>query len=493
MPRLRPFSDVISPNHVGTGLVAARQIRKNLNFQALPTGIPEPTPYGYLFPELQTDPAALLPESPQTVLALKELGRTMSEPGTDATFNSAIPAVYTYFGQFVDHDLTFMSLPGHIKLFDPNLVPLSSDQVAQIINIRTPTLDLDCVYGEAPHVGDDLLKVGIVEKAGRRPPGKVGDEFDVPRTVRSPDPAWDRAPRIGDGRNAENAMITQLHVAFLRAHNAIVEGGYTYCAARSLLRRYYQLIVVNDFLKRVADPTIVAEMLSRPWQRYNPAAEDLFMPLEFTAAAFRFGHSMVRASYDFNQRFPASFASLFRLFNVVGRYPTLPEEWIIEWDNFVEGGTNKARQIDTQLVIPLSTLPGAPGVSSADEINLAIMDLLRGYLLRLPTGQAVARALKLDVMADTDIEGSAANQTQQDVLRASGLSKNTPLWFYILAEAAHFQKGQRLGPVGSTLVAGSLIALIRRSPGSILSLPGWTPTLGATFALPDLLRLAGVL
>ena len=86
--------------------------------------------------------------------------------------------------------------------------------------------------------------------------------------------------RIGDGRNNENAIIAQLHVAFLRAHNAIVSGGYTFCSARMLLRQYYQSIIAHDFLKRVADPTIVDSMLSNPWKVYDPSARDFFMPLE---------------------------------------------------------------------------------------------------------------------------------------------------------------------------------------------------------------------
>jgi hypothetical protein len=204
------------------------------------------------------------------------------------------------------------------------------------------------------------------------------------------------------------------------------------------------------------------------------------MPLEFTVAAFRFGHSMIRSSYDFNVNFPPSRAFLLRLFNVLSRYPTLPEKWIIQWENFVEGGANLARPIDTRLAAPLS-------------VRLTLLDLLRGYVFRLPTGQAVARALGLGAMTDAHISGVAASQEQADVLRNSGFAGRTPLWFYILAEAAHFQKGQRLGPVGSTLVASVLIGLIRRSKDSFLNIPGWTPTLRGVFDLPGLLRLAGVL
>ena len=82
------------------------------------------------------------------------------------------------------------------------------------------------------------------------------------------------------------------------------------------------------------------------------------------------------------------------------------------------------------------------------------------------------------------------------VLQSSGFLTRTPLWYYLLAEAKH-HGGQRLGPVGSTIVAEVLIGLVRRSDDSILRTPGWTPTLPAAtpgqFNLADLLRFAKVL
>ena len=482
MSKLKPFSDVVRHDEfIAATMPAASD----------PTA-PDQTQFGYLFPELQADPNNLLPTSTETVVHLQALGRTMREPGNQTTLDSTIPSAYTYFGQFIDHDITLM-MSEKVNFDDPNLTPWTSAQIATIRNMRTPTLDLDSVYSEAPLVKDDLMRIGPVTLSGGRPPGKIGNDFDLPRTGRGTgnckDPLHDRAARIGDRRNEETTTLAQLHVAFLRAHNAIIAGGYNYCQARSLLRQYYQMIIVHDFLKRVADPVIVDDMLASPWPRYEQFGSGSFMPLEFSSAAFRMGHSMVRSSYDFNLNFPPALAPLLRLFDVLGRYRTLPERWIIEWERFVEGGTNKARQIDTQLVGPLFTIPGM-------RVPLASVTLLRGYLLRLPTGQAVARALGVDIMTAANIEAVAANNDQLTVLKAGGFSGRTPLWFYVLAEAMHFQKGQRLGPVGSTVVAGVLISLIRRSKDSFMKVPGWTATAfgqGSTFSLPDLLQLAGVL
>jgi hypothetical protein len=431
----------------------------------------------------------------------------MREPGTDSTLDSSIPSAYTYFGQFVDHDITLMGIPGDVDFDDPNLTPLTPGRIGGVVNHHTPWLDLDSIYDESPRAGADLMLLGrVTTGVPPRPPGKGDDFFDLPRLGSLADiPMRERVPRVGDRRNDEITVISQLHAAFLRAHNVIVAGGYDHQAARTLLRLYYQTVVVHDFLPRIADHAIVEEMLSGPWDFYDPPDSKFFMPFEFSAAAYRFGHSMVRESYDVNDHFTAEFSPLLALFSVFGRYPTLPENWLIQWERFLDGGTNRARRIDTRLATSLSNLPGFPqGV----EHRLPVLTLLRGYVLNIPTGQAVAAALKLrpaEILSDANIEAVAAHipdGRQLSVLRGEReaedgtkwkLSARTPLWFYVLAEAAHFNGGQRLGPVGSRLVAGVLVALARRRKDSILKLPGLTPTVQTGFKLEDLMRLARVL
>jgi hypothetical protein len=131
------------------------------------------------------------------------------------------------------------------------------------------------------------------------------------------------------------------------------------------------------------------------------------------------------------------------------------------------------------------------------EARLPVRNLLRGYMLRLPFGQAVARALDVRVMSPAEIEEVAQRVSAEQLaaVRAGGFSERTPLWYYILAEAAA-EPSDRLGPVGSNLVAEVLIGLIRGSKDSILRKKDWQPTLGTTpgqFDLRDLLQLADVL
>ena len=498
--------------------------------------------FDFLLPELQNNPDNLLPASRRTRDDLVRLGKSMRDVREDdRAGDSRIPAVFTYFGQFVDHDVTleaFTAAPP--ELLDPDLTPLPLNQIRDLIrNSRTATFDLDSVYGiPAPRLGAKM-RIGQVTPLGGtgkpllRPPAKT-DDNDLPREPRNDtDPSRDRAALIGDPRNDENTIVAQLHLAFLLAHNALVNRGMTFQEARRTLRQHYQHIVLRDFLPRIAEPTVVADTIKAN-RVYDALAEPFFLPLEFSVAAYRFGHSMARAAYDFNlnfnlsgepNTFPATFDFLFTFTALSGQlggspgfpggFDTLPDNWIVEWENLVDAGGpfNRTRRIDTRLVEPLSHLRRFDGTELPDlEAHLAVRNLLRGYLLRMPTGQAVARALRrklsgvrnIPVLTAAQIEDVAAEvptptgeETQLQVVQDSGFARRTPLWYYLLAEAAALANGQRLGPVGSTLVAEVLVGLVRRSEDSILRTPGWKPTLPrarpTTFALTDLLRLAGVL
>jgi nucleoid-associated protein YgaU len=529
----------------------ARQAREGLaaaaTGQPMPAGrLQDPKNFDFLFPELQDDPANLLPEGQDTVVALRALGQTMvDEPPAAATpevGSASIPAVYTYLGQFIDHDITLeqqsdaaFAVGGVDTLFAANSTPqpLSVAHIRDVlVNSRTAPLDLDSVYGfPAPRdpANNDRMEVGTVTVLGGiQPPIKrpartrPDNREDVPRQGRHPaDPDNDRAAKIGDPRNDENTIISQLHVAFLHAHNRLVDEGRTFEQARSILRQHYQAMVLHDFLPTVCDPGIVHRVVQQGNRWYNPLAEPFFMPFEFSVAAFRFGHTMVRSEYDFNLNFnlsgadgtfPASLGLLFTFSALSGELrdnATLPDNWVIEWERIAGDevlGGGRARRFDTRLAGPksaalfgLRTVTGSPAADFA--AMLSVRNLLRGYVLRMPTGQAVAERLGLPVLSATQL-AEAVGATQFAALQGGpvDLSERTPLWYYVLAEAAAKTcgNGERLGPVGSTIVAEVLTGLVRRSADSILRIPGWRavlPTLdpGNVFRIADLLRFAGVL
>jgi hypothetical protein len=139
--------------------------------------------------------------------------------------NANIPATYTYVGQFVDHDITLELVSAELPdLVAPDLTPLGQAEIRQKIrNARTATLELESVYGEPAPRDGAKMRIGKVAQSGGRPQGK--DDFnDLPRRIRRPDdPERDREALIGDPRNDENLVVAQLHVAFLRAHNRLVD------------------------------------------------------------------------------------------------------------------------------------------------------------------------------------------------------------------------------------------------------------------------------
>src|SRR5262249_45742858 len=125
-----------------------------------------------------------------------------------------------------------------------------------------------------------------------------------------------------------------------------------------------------------------------------------FIPVEFSGAAYRFGHSMVRAEYELNAT-----AQDIPIFGEKGHdlrgFQKRPSGREIEWFRFFEFPESEekpqpSRQIDSRLAPGLGLLPDSvTGPLPNDSIlkSLAVRNLLRGVALGLPSGQAVARAM----------------------------------------------------------------------------------------------------
>ena len=497
------------------------------------------TDFDYLLPGLPQDPANLLPTDAATVTpALDALGTAMIEQGASSG-NAPIAPIHTYWGQFVDHDLTAATdndLPITIQGDAVTVVP-PNEVIAQLRNGRNPALNLDSVYGEGPFAPASTTEVVVPYQqadraklrlgtltplhgaAGVRIPPVDDIERDLPRVVEAVAGGPDlRTPLIGDGRNDENLVVAQLHVAFLRFHNNAVDWvranepertgvGEVFDRARQLVRWTYQWLCVHDYLATVLSPGAVDEVL---------ASEDglltrPFMPLEFSVAAFRFGHSMVRGAYDWNRNFGqgdfAPEASLELLFAFTGRGglappgtpedqlpTTLPDNWPAEYGRLVHLDPSfpkrSARPIDTHLADPLAemvnqvpdTTPAPPPDVAELLEHLARRNLRRGYAMSIPTGQAVAGALGLPVLSAQEMT-DGLDPGVRTALEAGDFVDRTPLWFYVLRESEVRSNGHALGPVGSRIVAETIIGQIRNDPRSYLNQSAWTPADGVR--LPD--------
>lgn len=544
------------------------------------------TPFDYLFPALPTQAEKLLPaDNPAVVvLALKLLGDSMvedpplPEDPLQSTNNSVIPPVYTYWGQFIDHDLTAntdrSSDIGDVT--NPNLQPIPPDVVIRDLkNLRTPTLNLDSVYADGPtlggaprtaaagfyhgvkfRIGANATQVPPIPATAEVPPpvtdlhrdlprigplldGKIIKEEEIPDTIREK-PNFRFNAFVGDLRNDENLIVAQLHLAFLRFHNEVVdwlekhEGGCNevelFERARKLVQWHYQWLVVHDFLRTVTLSGVVDKVLLRGPQFYALRNGEIFMPLEYSVAAYRFGHSMVRAAYDFNRNFgrpgnvlPNTSFDLLFLFtgngferqdgNVVlnpflGQGPTLPFSWIIEWDRFVDKGSSFAdhfaRKIDTRLAPPLRDIVNEGNQAATIAIRtilkrLARRNLLRGYLLSIPTGQALAEAMEVPPLTPAELT-AGNNPGMNDILLEAGFLERTPLWYYVLKEAEVRANGNSLGELGSRIVCETIIGLLVNDPASYLNEEGgWDPSKGVKLAngdpivtIGDFLDFAGV-
>jgi Animal haem peroxidase len=452
-----------------------------------------------------------------TIDALKALGESMSPSVADGP-GSPIPAPYTYLGQFIDHDITITvdapnsGFNADQEILKPEFEAINRGQANRLFkNGRTSGFDLDSLYGlqpdpktgqlPVPFVGNEFL-IGDVTATGPAIPGKSKDN-DLPRR-RTGDSKIARLAVIGDPRNDENVIIAQLHLAFLKFHNSIVREGRTYEESRRLTVQHYQWLVLRDFLPKICAPQIVDSILEKGNRIYKSKGQEKFMPLEFSVAAYRFGHSMIRSTYDFNRNFKKvgpvqAVGTLDLMFQFTGKsgnlggHATLPDNWIAEWELLM---LDKALPIDTSLTPFLASLPGQ-GAPLNIMSHLAKRNLLRGYLFKLPIGQAAARILlpKTEQLTSEQLLSACISPAQQTVVKDGGFDKRTPLWFYVLAEAKVLGKDGALGPLGSWLVAETIIGLMRANPESILNKP-FVPTLGqipGRFDLQDLFMKAGVM
>ena len=437
------------------------------------------------------------------VLSITDPTRSLNNPD-----NPSMTAGMTFFGQFLDHDITL----------DPRSPLLEKSNPSKTTNFRTVAFDLDSVYGDGPEASPELYDVssGDIKLRVEPIPGseavsrKGAVRFDLPR-----DP--NNNAILGDSRNDEHVILAQFHLAMLRFHNAVIDHLHAdpshadqsaeriFKMAQRQVRWHYQWIILHEFLPLTIGQERVDDILKKGLRFYEvDKKSDPLIPIEFSVAAYRFGHSQIRPSYRLNFG-PTGGSPVFTFLfddtqdpndsdpNDMRGGKRAPRRFV-DWQtffNFGDGNFRNNKQIDGKLSSVVMLLPGsrkpAPGLPADGVQSLASRNLMRHVNFGIPSGQAIARRMGLPVLTATQLEA----------LTPFGMEKSTPLWFYILKEAELMEKGLRLGPVGSRIVGEVFIGLLKADDTSYLAArPNWTPVLPSAtpgeFRITDLLTFAGV-
>ena len=441
--------------------------------------VEEPSSFGRMFGDLA-------PLNQQTNEELRVLAQGMLEVGAIANPKGTTAGI-TFFGQFIDHDLTLDTLPQ----------PDASVDVNTLVNGRTFAFDLDSVYGGGPekspqlYNGDKFLlgtaTDGVSPDLPRNPDG-IDDNDD------------DGTAILVEHRNDENLIIAQIHLSFLRLHNALVDQGMSFGEAHDTVVNAYRYVVLHDYLPQIVGQDAVDAALKQPVGEgfYQPGKGTPFTPVEFSVAAFRFGHSQVRNAYNINDT--SGGVPVFSLDPAVldlhgGRQLPAIEDpdnglksLVIDFDNFFselprEAGDDPAligRAIDTKISQSLFQLP-IPGAEGGGDNVLAFRNLLRAKFYDMPSGEAVAEAMGIP---------------EEQIIRDPIFPEGTPLWFYILREAELTPNkdgllGAELGPVGGRIVAEVFVDVLRENSGyATVEKPNLPDVSGGDFRIGDLLVAA---
>jgi Animal haem peroxidase len=481
-----------------------------------------PSRFGRMF---NTLPAASWLAADVDLLANRVMAEEETEPTpegqADDEENNDIDAGFTYVGQLIDHDLTLDPRPDDLTTpTDPY----------SLQNFRTPAFDLDSVYGAGPSGSPQLYQAdGVHLKLGASLTGSDTDKgaVDLPRDVIT------GQAMLGDPRDDENRIVAQLHSIFLRFHNLLADRlarshpwwskARVFAEAQRQVRLHYQWAVLTDFLPTIVGqqtvravlPSLNAFLIPPRLAFYDPCAEN--MPVEFSVAAYRFGHSIVRPIYRINntvqERLPV-FSVPSDPTKDLGGFRRSPPNFAIDWSFFFQmdatraiGKPQASYKIDNSLVFPLSLLPlPATGTGPA---SLAKRNLLRSVQLGLPSGQDVAHRMGVRPLRDDQILIGKASGDPEDAVAITDVAPSfrgkAPLWTYILAEATasafDVHDGSihgpqiapiRLGPVGGRIVAETVVGIMAVDRSSVLYNPFFRPdpafTKDGRFGFRELIR-----
>ena len=554
--------------------------------------------FGRLFPGLPIQQ----PEEEPDVFALNKIAGSMLRLSTVPS-ESKLPAGYTYFCQFIGHDMSFDPTTIGERMTDPEF----------LWNFRTPALDLDSIYGGGPRISPYLYDKSFkfIVNYGEQKDG-INDinTIDFQRNR-------DEVAIISDARNDENVIIARIHLSFQLLHNYFIEKFSEepeltspleiFDRAKRETTWHYQWLIIYDYLPRIIGPKILGELLNPDkifslGRKYYDWQNEPFIPIEFSTALFRFGHSQVKDFYKIGRNKVGQFVSssdtssrvdlraktkfpiyldlsLFffknekdtsgknfahkiepKISESLGDIPMFTElkdsifdekmnfihllsdavlstsfkrlanrqvnrrEIFDMWKQILEIALNETeenllRNIDRKKENKVLSQPKPPSQSKTlaktlmtdkrfesarEELlaiikefapntnNLAFRTLLKGTKFSLPSGQSVARLMKIPPQdVSFEVKFKEGTDKHKEVTQAiKKYEKNTPLWYYILhespREAEELVYQARLGEVGATLIGEVIIGILEGDEQSYLAQdPSWKPDCEQLQSLKD--------
>ena len=406
------------------------QSQQNPTFQTK-----QPQHFARLFPELE--PLTL------TELQVKQLALSMQ--GWDPKTSHCITNGLAIFSQFLAHDVTF-EVTSKFKNGQPS---------GQLLNERTINFDLDCVYGQRNQTFyyDETDKDKLLLGKHYREHGQ--EWYDLQRNAQ-------QIAIIPDGRNDENIIVSRFQVLMIQFHNRMVdyvrEKGETeqvFEKARKLVLWHYHWLIVHEYLKKMLDPAIFQSITEEGCLFYT---EPHALPLEFSGAAFRVGHSQSLDKLRINDY---TEKGLFEL----GAFTEMDEyiDWRYLFD-FGDGKVQFAKSLDIRIAEAFHDIPF---INEQDSFlrSLPFRNMMRSLTYGLASGEDIACRL--------GFEPIEVDESQQ-----LGLP-GTPLWYYILKEAELLTGGEHLGPVGSTILGECFFTILLHDDWSYLKVyPKWKPSIG---------------
>lgn len=410
-------------------------------------------------------------DSAEKMAALMKDFSGKKNPDPNKRRPSTIPAGYTYLAQFIAHDLSF------------NTTSLPSNSEKTPKNLRSPRLDLDSIYGNSPSTHPHLYtfkKNHVLFKFGKKICKSKShfievEIYDLPK--------HEGISIIPDPRNDEHLLLSNIHLSFMLYHNQQTKSilgskkgkklspfEIFYKAKKKVLKAYHK-IIYNDLLKKLIPENLIkeeAQIIRNRVKIYDHT--ESFIPLEFSFAAFRFGHSMVKNEYNFPY---------------YGQDETNPESLLnpkkdIGYLNFSKfffdvrtKNVNFANQITPWITENLNEFPISQfnKTQGLVKINLTKKNLQAGMLVHLQSGQSIAKELNIDKdsIYSVDFLGDLSFSISTNPDKKYYFKEHTPLWLYILYETYLINKEGRklndfyedkLGPVASKIILKVILSLL---------------------------------